>query len=130
MIRFSLLPAAVAALVLTPAAMAEHPDGTQAAQGESPVRLVSWDGDFELMKVSRRMRVWRSHLGYELSVDEQGNVTDCELTQSFRMRRVSDTLCDVLSKHHTFEPARNANGEPVEGTYTARISYRELAERL
>ena len=134
--RLIALSAATAALTLSPAALAKdddggHVEGVAVATGEaSPVRLVEWTGDFELMKTSRRMRVWRSHLAYKLTVSAEGEVTDCELTESFRMRRVSDRLCDVLSQHHIFEPAHDADGAPVEGSYTSRISYVEVRERL
>lgn len=101
-----------------------------AGGGMSPVRLVSWDGDFELMKTSRRMRIWRSHIAYRLTVDAEGNATHCELTETFRLRRVTDTLCDVLMEHHTFEPAHDESGAAVESSYTSRISYQEMRERL
>lgn len=96
----------------------------------SPVQLVEWTGDWELMKTSRRLRVWRSHLAYRLTVDAAGEVTDCELTEKFRMRHVSMRLCDVLSQHHTFQPAHDDNGSPVEGSYSSRLSYMEIRERL
>jgi len=96
----------------------------------APVQLVSWDGDFEFMKTSRRMRIWRSHIAYRLTVDAEGNPTDCELTETFRMRRVSDRLCDVLMAHHTFEPAQDESGNAVEGDYSSRLSYREMQDRL
>ncbi len=102
----------------------------EAAQGAAPVQLVSWDGDFELMKTSRRLRIWRSHIAYNLTVDAEGKATGCELTETFRMRRVSDTLCEVLMAHHTFEPAHNAEGAAIEGNYSSRISYQEMLERL
>ena len=136
--RILALCAASAALTFAPAAMAMGDKEDQAieeavaieAAGASPVRLVEWTGDFELMKTSRRMRVWRSHLAYRLTVDAQGNVTGCELTETFRLRRVSDRLCDVLSAHHTFEPAHDASGNPIEGSYSSRLSYMEIRERL
>ena len=96
----------------------------------SPVRLVSWDGDFELMKSSRRMRIWRTHVAYRLDVDPEGKVTNCELTETFRRRRVSDRLCEILSAHHTFQPAHDESGVPVAGTYAARMSYQEIRERM
>jgi hypothetical protein len=107
-------------------------DAVAAAQatGEMPVQLVSWDGDFELMKASRRMRIWRSHIAYNLSVDAEGKATGCELTETFRMRRISDTLCEVLIAHHTFEPANDASGTPIAGEYSARIAYADVYERL
>lgn len=128
--RLTLLSAAVAALIFTPAAMAGDSVGTVERMAETPVKLVSWDGDFELLKTSRRLRIWRSHLAYTLTVDSEGKVTDCELTESFRMKSVTTSLCDILSEHHTFEPALDASGQPTEGSYSARISYLELREKF
>ncbi len=110
--------------------MAEERSEEAEAFDEMPVQLVSWDGDFELMKASRRMRIWRSHIAYSLTVDAEGKATDCVLTEPFRMRRVSDRLCEVLMENHTFKPAHDANGQAVEGSYTSRISYQEMQERL
>lgn len=134
--RFAMLPLAVAAFAFAPAALANDEDETVLENAAieagvaTPARLVSWDGDFELMKSSRRMRIWRSHLAYRLTVDAQGEVTDCELTETFRMRRISDRLCEILSAHHHFEPAQNEDGVPVEDVYNSRISYQEMRARL
>jgi len=152
MFLLALLSAPAAALTLTPAGSAvedmekkteEHvaaraietrPMEEQVEEAETsaamPVQLVSWDGDFELVKTSRRMRIWRSHIAYSLTVDAEGNATDCELTETFRMRRITLRLCDVLMAHHTFEPAQDENGTAVEGTYSSRISYQDMMERL
>lgn len=96
----------------------------------TPVRLVSWDGDSELLKVSQRMRIWRSHIAFRLTVDAQGNATECELTETFRRKRVNDRLCEVLLANHTFEPAHDETGTAVEGSYSDRMSYLEIRERL
>jgi len=101
-----------------------------APTGAAPVRLVSWDGDFELLKTSRRLRIWRSHVAYRMSVDAQGNVTDCELTETFRRAYISQRLCAVLSEHHTFAPAQDDDGTPVAGSYSAQLSYQEMRERM
>ncbi len=148
---FAILSAPAAAFVLTPAGLTvDELKGDQARIASrvidmpaaapqtstpemveaAPVQLVSWDGDFELMKTSRRMRIWRSHIAYNLTVDAEGNATACELTETFRLRRVSDRLCDVLMEYHTFEPAHDESGKAVEGIYSSRISYREMQERL
>lgn len=131
--RFVLPFAAVAALSLAPAALAEdNVDTAHAVETTeaTPVKLVSWDGEFELLKTSRRLRIWRSHLAYKLTVDSEGEITDCELTESFRMKSVSIRLCEILTEHHTFEPALDANGQPTEGSYSARISYQELRDKF
>lgn len=137
MTRILTMAAATAALLAAPAALAGndnaegHVEGLElvSAEGATPVRLVSWDGDFELLKTSRRLRIWRSHLAYRMTVDAEGNATGCELTESFRRAYVSERLCDILMAHHTFAPAQDANGTPIEGSYSSRISYMEMRER-
>ncbi len=144
------VPAAlIAAMAFAPAAMAQDGhagmdekmhseavgddlgDGADAQQGQAnEVRLVSWDGDFELLKTSRRLRVWRSHLAYQLEVDAEGKATDCKVFNEFRRTYVNEKLCEVLVNHHAFEPAHDASGQPVPSEYTARISYMDLRERV
>lgn len=128
--RLALLSAATAALVLSSSAMAENRVDAVEPVAATPVKLVSWDGEFELLKTSRRLRIWRSHLAYKLTVDSEGTITDCELTERFRLKAVTIRLCEVLTDHHTFEPALDASGEPTEGSYSARISYLELREKF
>nr|WP_298927139.1 hypothetical protein [uncultured Erythrobacter sp.] len=99
---------------------------TVAISDMKPVKLVEFDGEFEVLKTSRRLRVWRSHLAYTIKVDADGKPTGCELTDGFRRTYVKKKLCDVLVKHHTFEPARDESDAPVEGTYTARLSYMDM----
>ncbi len=135
--RLILLSAAAVALVISPAAFAKGDEtetavksAAPAAEDGTPVRLVAWDGDFELLKTSRRMRIWRSHIAFNLTVDAEGKPTDCELTETFRMRRISDSLCEILIEHHTFEPALDASGNAIAGNYSSRISYQEMRDRL
>ncbi|WP_299192165.1 hypothetical protein [uncultured Erythrobacter sp.] len=136
--RIFLMSGLAAALAFTTAAMAagggsgDHVEDLDVAPdaGASPVRLVSWDGDFELLTTSRRLRIWRSHVAYRMTVDSEGNVTNCELTESFRRAYITQRLCAILSEHHTFEPALDDSGMPVEGTYTAQISYQEIRDRM
>ena len=138
MTRLISLSAAAAALAFASPAMAngdgaqDHVEGASAVTTSlaAPVKLVSWDGDFELEKTSRRLRIWRTHIAYRLTVDAEGNATECELTESFRLRHVSIRLCDVLMAHHTFEPAHDETGTAVEGSYSHRMSYKEIRERL
>ena len=136
MLRTASLSAAMVSLVLASPAMAnDDPKPTPAEEvvtavaaeeAITPVKLVSFDGELELLQKSSRLRIWRSHIAYELKVDAEGNVTDCELTEKFRRRYVSAQLCKLLSANHTFEPAHDASGKPVEGSFTNRISYMDL----
>lgn len=125
------LPAAVLfALAAAPAALAEDDAGDGTARSKvKPARLVSFDGQREFLMTSSRLRVWRSEVGYTLEVDAAGTPTDCRLTEEFRMNYVNDKLCEVLLKHHTFEPAQDASGAPVEGSYEGRLNFLEMREK-
>ena len=126
-----LLPAAVLfALVAAPAVQAEEQKGDGTARSKvKPVRLVSFDGEREFLMTSSRLRVWRGEVGYTLEVDAAGTPTECHLTERFRMNYVNDKLCEVLMKHHTFEPAEDASGTPVEGSYEGRLNFLEMREK-
>lgn len=94
-----------------------------------PVRLVEFTGDREFLKESSRLRVWRGEVGYTLEVDAEGTPVDCELAEKFRMNYVNDKLCEVLMKHHNFEPAQDASGAPVEGSYEGRLNFMEIRQK-
>lgn len=127
MTRTFTLAAAMTALALSPAASAN--DVAEVVAEGTPVKLISFDGEQRLLQSSNRLRIWRSHLSYTLSVDAEGKVTGCELTEPFRRKYISVQLCKLLSASHTFEPARDADNNAVAGSYTNRISYLELREK-
>ena len=117
-------------LVCAPAVHAEDQAGDGTARSKvKPVRLIAFDGAREFLKTSTRLRVWRGEVGYTLEVDAAGTPTDCELTERFRKNYVNDKLCEVLLKHHSFEPALDASGTPVEGSYEGLINYQELRDK-
>ena len=103
-------------------------DGT-ARSRVKPARLIEFTGDREFLKESSRLRVWRGEVGYTLEVDAAGQPIDCELAEKFRMNYVNDKLCEVLMKHHSFEPAQDASGAPVEGSYEGRLNFMEIRQK-
>lgn len=127
--KSALVLSAVAALgVLSAPVFAQQQtqnDGT-ARSKVKPARLIEFTGDQEFLKESSRLRVWRGEVGYTLEVDEAGTPIDCELTNEFRMNYVNDKLCEVLMKHHSFEPAKDDSGAPVEGSYEGRLNFMEI----
>lgn len=94
-----------------------------------PARLIEFTGNREFLKTSSRLRVWRGEVGYTLAVDAAGTPTECHLIEEFRMNYVNDKLCEVLIKHHSFEPAQDASGAAVEGSYEGHLSYQEMREK-
>lgn len=126
--KSALLLSALASLaVLAAPAWADGQEENAAPQGAArPARLIAFTGEQELLKESSRLRVWRSDLDYTLAVDPAGRPTHCELTVKFRMSYVNDRLCSVLLRTHSFEPAHDASGAAIEGTYAGHLNYLEM----
>jgi len=137
MTRFVSLSAAMAAFILTPAALAEGADeaeivkvtATTADIEGTPAKLVSFDGEREFLKASSRLRIWRADVGYTLTVGADGTVTECQLLEKFRRTYVKKRLCQVLVAHHEFEPALDSADMPVESQYTSRLVYMEMRDK-
>jgi hypothetical protein len=130
--KSAVLSVALAALAVGSVPALAHDDagGDGTARSKvKPARLIQFDGDREFLKESSRLRVWRGEVGYTLDVDATGAPVHCELTDKFRMNYVNDKLCEVLLKHHTFEPAQDASGSPVEGSYEGRLNFIEMREK-
>jgi hypothetical protein len=129
--KLSILPVVVAALavVSSPALADEMQNDGTARSKVKPARLIEFTGDREFLKESSRLRVWRGEVGYTLEVDAAGQITSCELAEKFRMNYVNAKLCEVLVKHHSFEPALDASGAAVESSYEGRLNYLEMREK-
>ncbi len=60
-------------------------------------------------------------LGYKLTIDTEGKPIDCRFSRSFRMAVTERDLCRAFSRSLAFEPARDAQGKAVVGTYEDEI---------
>jgi hypothetical protein len=131
---FVLTAAAAFGVMAVPAAAQDQLQGEAQNDGTArsrvkPARLIEFTGDREFLKESSRLRVWRGEVGYTLEVDAAGTPIDCALTEEFRLNYVNDKLCQVLMKHHSFEPAEDASGAPVEGSYEGRLNFLEMRQK-
>jgi hypothetical protein len=128
----ALLPAVLAVLgaIAAPALAqdAAQIDGT-ALSKVKPARLIAFDGAQEFLKESSRLRVWRGEIDYTLRVDSTGRPSGCELAHKFRQTYVNVKLCEVLMQHHSFEPALDASGAAVDGSFEGHLSYMEMREK-
>ena len=95
-----------------------------------PVTMVEFDGGHDFLKMSRRLRVWRSSVQFDMTVDAEGHATDCEVVDQFRKTYVNMKLCEVVMNHTTFTPARDDHNQPVEGSYRHSLSYADLRAEL
>jgi len=130
--KFALLPAVLAVLgaVALPALANDDAGGDGMARSSvKAARLIEFTGNREFLKTSSRLRVWRGEVGYTLAIDPAGTPVGCELAEKFRMNYVNDKLCEVLLKHHSFEPAQDATGAAIEGRYDGRLNFVELRDK-
>lgn len=63
-------------------------------------------------------------IGVALNIGTNGRPTYCEVREVVGPTSFNDTVCLLLLKHATFEPARNAQGEPIIGRYSTRVTFR------
>ena len=90
----------------------------------SKPKLLAFDGFEQLAREASRQRITSQELGFTLTVGADGIATDCALSRDFRRTYTEISLCRKLMKHHTFEPAVDANGNAVVGTYSSNVNFR------
>lgn len=61
---------------------------------------------------------------YRLSIDTNGKVTGCTVTASSGHPGLDKATCDKLTSRGKFEPATNADGERVAGTFSSAVTWR------
>ena len=86
-------------------------------------RLISFDGMEDLGREASRQRILSQDLGYTITVDPAGKPIKCELSRTFRRKATEIALCRPMLKSMNFEPARDANGTAIEGTYSSVIYF-------
>ncbi len=95
---------------------------TVADPGRGP-RLIAFDGLSDLKAAAWRQRLLSQDLHATLTVDPEGKPTDCALSRRFRRKATRLALCRPLLETMVFDPARDASGQPVEGTYKTAIGF-------
>ncbi|GAA4036885.1 energy transducer TonB [Parerythrobacter jejuensis] len=63
-------------------------------------------------------------VNYRLAVADDGSVEDCAITESSGSESLDDLTCNMLVERAKFEPAIDATGNPVSGTYEGSRSWR------
>ena len=94
-----------------------------AAPEISPPVLIEFTGVRQLGRALLRERVLSQVLGYTLTVGPDGTATECELSRDFRRLATKIAICRPLMRYMRFEPARDADGNAVVGTYSNTIAF-------
>lgn len=89
-----------------------------------PINQASWiSSDDALPWPSRGFRSGQGVLRYTLLVDEEGRAQDCEVERSTGSRRFDKQACRLLENRARFVPAKGADGNAVEGRYSASVRF-------
>jgi periplasmic protein TonB len=59
-----------------------------------------------------------------LTIGTSGRVTGCSVSSSSGSRTLDQTTCRILSARAKFSPAQDANGNPIESTFSQSITWR------
>lgn len=62
---------------------------------------------------------------YRLTVDAEGSPTSCHITQSSGHAALDEVTCAVVMERAKFDPARDEDGNPIEGVYEDAHSWRK-----
>ncbi len=68
-------------------------------------------------------RGWEGDLSYALDVGSDGRVTQCRILSSTGHQILDAKACEVIERRARFEPATDATGSRVAGTYRGRVSW-------
>jgi protein TonB len=94
----------------------------QAIDQPKPIDPVTWissnDFPFEALKDEVGGKV-----EYEVSVDASGNPADCRIQATSGHAVLDQATCSLIIRRARFEPAKDANGRPVPGTYKGKVTW-------
>ena len=94
-------------------------DPVAAAPRGDPGRWIT-DDDFRTVWINRG---YSGIAGFTLSIDAAGRVTDCSLIRSTGHEALDTATCRLLERRARFDPARNAAGDPVPGTFNSSVNW-------
>jgi TonB family protein len=62
-------------------------------------------------------------VGFALTIDAQGNVTDCAITASSNTPALDEATCKLTKARAHFTPARDAKGRAVGDVFRSRVKW-------
>jgi protein TonB len=120
-------PAPVARIVPPPAPPAPPPapPPPSQARGVSTRNEASWARRIQENYPSRAQREGtEGTVGVRVTVTPDGRATGCSVTSSSGSDVLDQAACDGMERYARFNPALNAAGDPISGSYSTRVTYR------
>lgn len=117
-------PAPVARVVPPPAPPAPPPPPSQ-ARGASTRNESSWARRIQENYPSRAQREGtEGTVGVRVTVTPDGRATNCSVTSSSGSGVLDEAACSGMERYARFNPALDAAGNEISGSYSTRITYR------
>ena len=66
---------------------------------------------------------------FRLTIDSEGRVAGCEVTQSSGSQQLDQRTCEILTVRARYRPARDASGAPASGTDSGSVTWRLPSDR-
>jgi Gram-negative bacterial TonB protein C-terminal len=89
-----------------------------------PVNQAAWAAELQKSYPNHLARAEQeARINVRLTIATTGRPTFCEVPEVEGLTSFNDTACWLLLKHATFEPARNAAGEPLVARYALRVTF-------
>lgn len=95
-------------------------DPVAARPGNNPGNWVT-QNDYRSSWINRGLT---GKVSFKVSVGTNGRVTDCTVTRSSGHSQLDDATCANITRRARFEPARNAQGDTVAGSYASTVEWR------
>ena len=121
-------PPAPPAIMIPPPAPPAAPPAPPApsqARGATTRNERSWAARIQDNYPARALREEREGtVGVRVTVTAQGRAANCQVTASSGSPDLDTAACQGMERYAQFNPALDAGGNPTEGTYSTRITYR------
>jgi protein TonB len=62
-------------------------------------------------------------VGFTLTIAKDGRVKKCRVTKSSGFRELDRATCNIMRERARFTPALDADGNPVEDTYSSVLTW-------
>lgn len=117
-------PPAPVVPIARPAPPPAPPPPPSKARGVTPDGLARWSARIQENYPPRAVRdEIEGRVGVRVTVGPNGRVADCTVTSSSGSSILDDAACSGMRSYARFNPAWDAAGNPISGSYTTTIVY-------
>ena len=118
-------PPVVIQTAAPPPAPPPPPPGPSKARGVKPKGQGSWAARIQSNYPTRAAREEREgRVGVRVTVGGDGKVSACSVSASSGSPDLDEAACDGMQRYARFDPALDADGNPISSSYSTAIVYK------